>query len=321
MNRFRPPRGYPVGSLQRGNESGGPAETQIAPAEGVFDVVEPKDDSSLPRTVAKALLVLDAFRVCGHTVGVSRLSDHTGLAKSTVHRLLTELVEAGYVVRSGSAYRLSVRAFELGSSYIHGTPKGLVQIVSPHLGSLFLHTQCDVGLYVLDQDDVVLLAGIESGRFPLQSPSRVAGSRTPALTTAAGKAIAAFLPAEEAQRLVHVRPQVTRFAPPPETVAKQLEEAHESGFAVDVQEHEVGLISVASPILVGDVPVAAVSASAPVGRLDLPTVRAAVLRTSRIGAQAFIAVRRDLQDYGPASPHHDLLNEDAEAARTGPRGA
>lgn len=262
----------------------------------------------MPPAVGKALLVLDAFRVSGHTVGVSRLAEVTGLSKSTVHRLLGQLGEAGYVTRSGSSYRLGVRVFELGSSYIHCTEAGLVQIAGPHLSGVFLRVQAIVTLTVLDGDDVVLLDAIQSPRFPLRSPS--VGSRVPALATAAGKAICAFLPEDEAGELLRRRTRLTPLAPPTEIVERQMDQVRETGIAVAVHEMREDVVSVSSPVLVGEHPIAAISASAPSGRLDVKPAGEAVLRAGRMVAQDFIHRRRELQDYGPASPHHDLLNEE-----------
>lgn len=259
-------------------------------------------------SVGKALLVLDAFRRSGHTVGVSELALRSELPKSTVHRLLAQLVDSGYVMRCGPAYRLSIRAFELGSSYIHCSPSGLRQVAGRHLSSLFLHSQLVVSLAVLDDLEIVMLDKIESIRFPLEDI--VEGSRMPALATAPGKAVAAFLDDDEVARLFAALPRLTEHTVSDRrTLRRQLAAIRDSGVAVEAQEARRGVTAVASPILIGDVPIAAVVAAGPTGRMDLQATGAAVLRTSRVIAQDFIAVREQLHDYGTASPFYTLLDQ------------
>ena len=60
--------------------------------------------------------------LAAHPTGVSlqRLAEETGLAKSTVHRLLASLVGLGYVVQDeeNGHYRLTLKMFELSSGIV-----------------------------------------------------------------------------------------------------------------------------------------------------------------------------------------------------------
>ncbi len=239
--------------------------------------------------------MLGAFTSEGHTLGVTRLATITGLPKSTVHRLATQLVEAGFLMRSGSAYRLSAHVFEVGSAFIHTAPTGLVPIAAPHLGALFLHTQGTVGLYVLSEGQALLLDQVVSPRFP--DEAHVVGTRCADPGTAPVKAMAVFETLGSEELL---------DAMPPE----EQESIADGGVAVDTGVLVRGLLTVASPVLVGERSVAAVTVSAPLRRADLPMLRTAALRTARMIASDFVTVRRELADYSSASPFRDLLDED-----------
>lgn len=259
------------------------------------DPVDPGDDGGGPRAVHKALSVLLAFRAGGHTLGVTRLATMTNLPKSTVHRLAGQLVEAGFLVRSGSAYRIAPLVFEVGSTFIHAARTGLVPIAGPHLGALFLHTQGTVGLYVLTDGEPLLLDQVVSPRFPDQA--MVVGTQGTRPGSAPGKAMAVFA-TTEADEIVAAIPAAER------------REIADGGVAVDTDVLVPGLITVASPILVGERSIAAVTVSAPVRRADLPMLRTAALRTARMIASDFITTRRELGDYSSASPFRDLLDEE-----------
>ena len=71
--------------------------------------------TSSATSVSKALQILDAFRGSGSALGVSDLSRCVGVPKSTTFRLLASLEQGGFVVRTGTKYKLSRRVFELGN--------------------------------------------------------------------------------------------------------------------------------------------------------------------------------------------------------------
>lgn len=261
--------------------------------------------------VGRALSLLDAFLDAGHTMSLTELAQLTSLPKSTAFRILGQLTASGHVIRNGNQYRLGIKMFELGNHFVHSRPTGLKEVAAPLLGDLFLHVGATVGLSVLESWDVILIDQITSSRSRIVTP--VVGGRAPALSTASGKALVAFLDTENRERAVahHVRqePCSSRTVRHAGRLRSQLAEVRENGHSWACDEFSMGMSAVASPVLVNGRPIAAVSVSAATGRFDRAKAAAAVLRTSRLIATQFIRARELAQDYSTSELQWDIEDE------------
>ena len=134
--------------------------------------------------------------LAAHPTGVSlqRLAEETGLAKSTVHRLLASLVGLGYVVQDeeNGHYRLTLKMFELSSGIVDSMD--IMGVAKAHLERLSQRTGEAVHLVIRDGRDIVYIYKTESG--PMRMSSRV-GLRSPLYCTGVGKAILATLPGDD----------------------------------------------------------------------------------------------------------------------------
>ena len=136
--------------------------------------------------------------LAAHPTGVSlqTLAGETGLAKSTVHRLLASLVGLGYVVQDeeNGHYRLTLKMFELSSGIVDSMD--IMGVAKAHLERLSQRTGEAVHLVIRDGRDIVYIYKTESG--PMRMSSRV-GLRSPLYCTGVGKAILATLPGRRAR--------------------------------------------------------------------------------------------------------------------------
>ena len=117
-------------------------------------------------------------------IGISELASRAGLPKSTVSRLLSDLVRRHYLERDGTTIRLGLRLFELGK--IAKTPQELRRAALPIMSALRRETGANVELAIRDGCDVVCLAVV--GRSSHPATGRI-GERTPACASASGRAI------------------------------------------------------------------------------------------------------------------------------------
>jgi DNA-binding IclR family transcriptional regulator len=215
-------------------------------------------------------MVLDAFRTGYPIVGLSEIVRRTGLAKTTVLRLLTSLQESGYLKRVGTKYRLDWRVLELGRGAMHCEPGGLRDIALPYLSELHVESGWTVNLGVLDGPDVLYLVRIQrSGSLHL--PGGI-GARVPATCTALGKAILAFRPSDTVQAVVAdgMKALTKHSLTAPGLLATQLARVREEGLAFEREEAAVGVVCIAAPILHRGAAVAAISVS---GRAERPAPR------------------------------------------------
>jgi IclR family acetate operon transcriptional repressor len=233
--------------------------------------------------VGRAALLLDCL-AAGDSPGISELARRSGLAKTTVFRLVHELASCGLVEVTGDGVRLGMRLFELGSSVPR--QRSLTEAALPYMRDLHEATGDAVHLAVLDRAEVVYLQ-ILRGRGPRQLPSRV-GGRMPAHATGVGKAILAFSAPEVADGLIAagLARRTARTIVAPGALRRELARIRDRGVSFDREESGPGIVCAASPVFGPDGAVlAALSVTGWSSRLDLdrvaPAVRTAALALSR----------------------------------------
>lgn len=228
--------------------------------------------------------ILEAFTVDDRSLGISELARRTKLPKSTVSRLVGDLVTQRYLEREGNAIRLGLRLFELGQ--MAGQPKELRGVALPIMADLRGATGETVHLGVLDGNEIVYLA-ILRGQLSVRLPSRV-GGRLPAHATGLGKAMLAFSSDDVVRQAVDggLKPLTSATIIDPVQLRQELAIVRSGGLAYESEESAPGLACVASPIMSSmQEPVAAISISGPADTLDVrrlgPAVRTAALVLSR----------------------------------------
>ncbi|WP_280477849.1 IclR family transcriptional regulator [Nocardia asiatica] len=226
--------------------------------------------------IERMTLILDAFDGVTPTLTLVELAERTGLPRSTVHRILDQLIRLRWLAHAPGGYRLGLRTLELGG--LAAEHNELRDAVSPLLHDLCQQTGMVGHLGVLDGRDVLYLDKI-GGRCAATVPTRL-GGRMPAHSTALGKALLATLEPSVVEASFRDRlPQLTA-----RTLADRAELHRElgrirnrQGVAVDNEESVVGIACVAVPIRGRGAAVAAVSLSSRLGadRAVLDTARLA----------------------------------------------
>lgn len=174
-----------------------------------------------------------------------------GLPRSTTYRLLSVMVDRGFVVHlpEERRYGLGVAAFELGSAYSRQGP--LQRIARPPLSRLADRTGHNAHLAVLHGRDVLYLIEDRVARRP--SLVSDVGVRLPASLTASGLAILAALPAAQVRALFPspvAFVQRHRVGPTSlSTLRPLLTRTRTRGYAEEVGFVTPGLASVASAVL------------------------------------------------------------------------
>ncbi|MFG2885128.1 IclR family transcriptional regulator [Streptomyces sp. NPDC048297] len=227
----------------------------------------------------KAAKVLVAFQSAQPRLTLTEVVERSGLARSSAHRILDQLVQLRWLEREGRDYRLGMGMLELGALAAHHNR--LRRAALPHLYALHESTGHLVHLTVLDGAEVVYLERI-GGADDSGVPSRV-GGRQPAHCTAAGKAILAFSDTSVVEQVIRhgLRPRTPRTITHPESLRGELAMVRERGVAFDREEVYRGVSCVAAPLRGAGRAVASISVCGNGTHRELERIAPAVLACTR----------------------------------------
>jgi DNA-binding IclR family transcriptional regulator len=250
-------------------------------------------------SVANSIRLTKAFSENEYEMGISALATRLGLAKSTVHRLASTLVEYDILEqnRETGKYRLGLALFELGTLV-----RRKMDTASESREQMYALAQATgetVQLAVFDHQSVLYIRILESRQAVRMST--IAGARAPAHCTGVGKVLLAHQPEEVIQRVVEagLKRYTHATITDPERLLEELAAIRAKGYAFDDEEIEIGLRCVAAPIRnhSGNV-IAAISVAAPVQRMTKKNAQATVAAV--VGAGEAISRRLGyLPSYSP----------------------
>jgi len=222
------------------------------------------------RAVQRALALLRAFLSHDGGMTAAELGKQIELGPSTVFRLLVTLESQGFAEQDPATgkYRPGVSCLELGSRFLKNNDLRSRAIAGlEELRNEFGET---VHLTILQGNEVVYLEKL-AGLHPIGFMSSRVGDRAPAHCTRVGKALLAHLTDEELLALYptgkltrHTEHTITDM----DSLRAALAQVREQGFAIDQEEHELGVKCVAVPTFNHLGIVAAMSLSGPVERMD-----------------------------------------------------
>jgi len=200
----------------------------------------------------RTLRVLGCFTDDEPAVTATTLAARTGLASSTLHRLLAALVAEGLLARGpGHTYAIGPRLWELGE--LSPLSIRLRETALPHMVRLYEATGENVHLAVLDgatpQTSTALYVGRLTGRQSIPTLSRM-GGRGPLHTTGVGKALLATRDEAWLQQYFEApleRETVNSITTEPELRA-DIARSRAAGYATTREEMTLGNVSVAAAL-------------------------------------------------------------------------
>lgn len=250
------------------------------------------------RSLTRALSIMRNLAERPGGMSLTEVAEASGLPPSTTHRLLTTL-EAERFVRpdsQGGVWRIGVAAFFVGCAFARSRDK--LSMTRPFLSRLMEMSGETANLFVESDGEVVCIGQIES-RHAMRAITGV-GGRVLLHASGAGKALLAHSDASRRTKLLGASPRLEKVTDMTITsrdaLELDLERIRQLGYAIDDEEHALGLRCVAAPVFdeMGQ-PVAAISVSGPSARI--PKERLAML--GRMVAQAALEATRD---YGGEAP-------------------
>lgn len=251
------------------------------------DDLSPTTSSSAERSLRLLAKLADE----GRAMSLAELGVALALPKATVHRICTQLQDAGFVARD-----VNEREFVVGpalrrlalATLNHGTVRGLRHEV---LAKLVADIGETCNFTTLDGAEVLYLDRVEAP-WPWRLTLDV-GAHVPLHCTASGKLFLAMMPAARRKALIGAR-TLEAMTKNSITSASALDAEcraiAQQGYSCDREEFIDGLVAVAVPVVDARRRVlAAVAVHAPTGRLALdgvvaalPALRAAAQKLGRL---------------------------------------
>jgi DNA-binding IclR family transcriptional regulator len=255
-------------------------------------------------TVSKALSLLDFFNRAQPLIGLSELARLSAMNKATVHRLMTELAEQGFVEQAGSGreYRLGPAFLRLASLREAAVPmRDLCQQV---LRSLSDATQETAHFSQLQGDCLATLAYAYSPHHG----TRVTMEDADVLTfhaTSSGLAVLAYSPPAFVDTMLSrpLPPRTSDTVTDPARLRGMLAEIRSRGIAEYVGGFEEDVHSHAAPIFdASQTVIGALAVAAPVSRMG-PEQRLTIRRAVK---QHALDLTRLLGGFPPDDFNRDL---------------
>lgn len=240
----------------------------------------------------RAFALLGCFSEDEPELTAAALAERTGLASSTLHRLIGVLLKRGLLVRvPDHRYAVGPRLWEIGE--MSPLSLRLRERATPHLTRLYEATGENVHLGVLDGEPEcasVLHVGRVTGRRSIPTVSR-AGGRDPLHATGVGKALLATRDENWLRRYFSTdRDRETIHTLVDETELRaDLKRTRDRGYSYTREEMTLGNISVAAALAASPgLPPAAVGLVVHIDRADERVLARLVQQTAR---DIFAAVR------------------------------
>jgi len=212
------------------------------------DCVRMLNKTDIIASLAKGLRVIECFGADHPRLAIADVAEATGLDRATARRCLLTLHHHGYADYDGKFFSLTPRVLRLGMGALAALP--LPQIVQPWLDQLSEQIGQSCSVSILDETEIVYVARAAQRR--VMSIGLMPGSRLPAHCTSMGRVLLAALPPDAARAVIDasdLTPRTPHALTDPGEILAAIAKVRASGHAVIDQEVELGLRSLAVPVL------------------------------------------------------------------------
>ncbi|CDG80931.1 IclR family transcriptional regulator domain-containing protein [Janthinobacterium agaricidamnosum] len=223
------------------------AEIDDGREQSIAEQIDALTDPSFMTSLARGLAVLQAFSDSRKPQTIAGISQKTGIPRAAVRRCLHTLRELGYVGAELNNFSLRPKVLTLGYSYLSSTP--LTVSAQPYLNNISRALNESSSLAVLEDGEVLYVARAATSR--VMSVALNTGSRLPAYCTALGRVMLAHLPPFELDAYLQktkLRPMTDKTVVSQKRLRTILADVQRDGYAINDEELELGLRSIAVPV-------------------------------------------------------------------------
>jgi len=206
------------------------------------------NSADFSEALARGLRVIGAFDAQHRQMTLSDIARAIDLPRATVRRALATMVELGYLESEGRLFRLTPSVLKLAIAYLSSDP--IPGILQPVCERICRQVGASCSVAVLDGDEAVMVARAMPAR-----PASIGlgvGYRLPVFCSALGRVLASALPDAELDtflaRLKPIRFTRQTVVSKPE-IRRLILDVRKKGYALADQEAEVGIRSIAVPLV------------------------------------------------------------------------
>jgi IclR family pca regulon transcriptional regulator len=226
-----------------------PVKTKVLPGTALDAYT---GDPNFMASLARGLVVIEAFTPQTPQMTISQLSLRTGLSRAAVRRCLYTLVKLGFA-GADESQRYSLRPKMLTLANTYTASNTLANAAQPILERMSSAYGESFSVATLDGDQIVYIARTTVTR--VMAVDLHIGSRLPAFCTSMGRVLLAYLPQDQLETYLS-RVILTQYTPRTvnsvDKLRLQLRNVRRNGYALCDQELEVGLRSIAVPVHAGN---------------------------------------------------------------------
>lgn len=235
-------------------------------------VKEEHTSVSSVQTIDRAASILETLAEYP-SLSLMELSEKVGLHKTTVHRLVSSLMQNGFVEQDSESkhYCISLKMFELGNKRVQNID--FLNVAKSMIRQLSLQINQTVHLVIADRDEILYI-----DKYGAENEAKMRskiGQKAPLYCTAVGKAI---LATRNNQAIEHywdwLRPEKKTRQTIVERAAflEEIAVVRQQGYAIDNEEFEEGVVCIGCTFAsYKEDPAGAISISLPVeAKRELP---------------------------------------------------
>jgi len=180
---------------------------------------------------------------------LTELTNELELAKSTIHRHLSTLVDLEYVVKQGNEYYLGHKFVKL-SNHVRKRKDPALKLAEPKVKQVAEQTG-ERTQFMVEEHGKVAYTFLEMGSDNAVATGVEEGRRIPINVSSSGKAILAELPDERVHEILDNNDLVAwteNTIVSKEKLFEELEQIRERGYALNWEESMKGLRTIAVPV-------------------------------------------------------------------------
>lgn len=197
----------------------------------------------------RVMNIIELLSTSSQGMGVTDIGAKLNLHKSTVHRLINALAARGYIEKDHRTglYKIGMKFIEISSLHLHQLE--LKTEAAPYMRNLAEATGQVSHLAILDETDVVYIE-----KFDVMQKLRLyseIGKRIPVYCSALGKVLLSSQTPEMQKQIldsINIKPFTENTIKDRITLEIELDKTKKRGWALDNEEHELGVCCVAAPV-------------------------------------------------------------------------